>query len=161
MPSACRLFLACIAGLCLVTTPGKGQEHIQTTVNVPELCGADSAAAFLGFAVREIRAARVFATSQKQRLALLELEAATTAQIDQAPLSPADKDAVYGIFQKEDQGWERGMREAAENSPKRDMILHETYRHYVDAASQELGVRCHGRLQWPALRAAATEAMAL
>jgi hypothetical protein len=161
MPAACRLLLAYIALLCLATTPGEGQEHIPTTVNVPELCSADSAAAFLGFAVREIRAARVFATTQKQRLALLDLEAAITAQIDQAPLSPADKDVVYGIFQKEDQGWERGMREAAENSSKRDTMLHEAYRHYVDAASQELGVRCHGRLQWPALHAAATDAMAL
>lgn len=156
-----RALLACIAALLVVTTSGYSQDKIQTKVNVPELCGGDSAAVFLGFAVREIRAARVFATTQKQRLALLELEAATVAQLDQAPLLRGDKEVVYGIFQKEDQGWERGMREVAEASPKRDMMLRESYRHYLDAASQELGVKCHGRLHWPVLQEGARKAAAL
>jgi hypothetical protein len=68
---------------------------------------------------------------------------------------------VYDIFQKEDQGWERGMREVAESSPKRRVMLRESYRHYVDAASQWLGVNCHGRLYWPALQAAARDAATL
>jgi hypothetical protein len=150
-----------IAALSLVPTPGQGQSKIPTKVNVPELCSADSAAVFLGFAVRETRAARVFATNSAQRIALLQLEAATIAQLDKAPLVPGDKTAVYGIFQHEDQAWERAARELADSSANRDTLVHESYRHYVEAASQELGVKCKGRLRWPVLHAAAREAAAL
>jgi hypothetical protein len=156
-----RAVMRSIAALVLLTTSGQAQDEIPTKIHVPELCGADSAAVFLGFAVRELRAARVFATTQQQRLALLDLEAATVQELDQAPLLPGDKEAVYRIFQQEDQEWEKGMREVAEGSAKPEVMLHASYRHYVDAAFQDLGVKCHGRLRWPVLHTAAGNAAAL
>jgi hypothetical protein len=151
----------CLAAVLLVTTAGEAQTKLHAKVAVPDLCSGDSAAAFLGFAIREIRAARVFATTQKQRLALLALEAATADELARAPLLPQDQEVVYGIFQREDQAWERGLREMADGSPKRDELLRNSYRYYVDAASQELGVKCYGRLRWPALHAAARDAAEL
>lgn len=158
MPLGHCTLIACVAALLLVTKPGQAQTGLQSKVAVPELCSADSAAVFLGFAVREVRAARVFATTPAQRLALLALEAATVEQIDQAPLLPGVKEAVYGIFQREDQAWERAARETIEG---RDTMPHEAYRYYVDQASQELGVKCHGSLRWPGLHAEARDAAAL
>jgi len=161
MSLARRTLMMWLPAVFSVATVAHAQDHIPTKVNVPELCSIDSAAIFLGLAIREIRAARVFATTQQQRFALLELEAATTDTLDKSPIPEDHKALINNIFQKEDQGWERGMRDMAEHPPKRDMILLESYRHYVDAASQELGVACHGRLFWPTLHAAATDATAL
>lgn len=68
--------MTCAAALLLISTPVRAQANgppPEPHVTVPELCSPDSAAVFLAFAVRETRAARVFATSPGERLALLEL----------------------------------------------------------------------------------------
>lgn len=144
----------------LLAVLGPHRSAIAQTVpmTVPDLCGVDSAAVFLGFAVRESRSARVFATTTAQRFALLCLEAAITDELHRAPLNPDDPRTVEDIYLRDDGAWERAAREVAESSTARDSMLTYSYRLFADAAARELGVRCHGRLRWPLLHAQALQA---
>jgi hypothetical protein len=154
-------FVALAVLVLAVLGPDRSAVAQTVPMTVPDLCDADSAAAFLGFAVRETRRARVFAWTTAQRFVLLRLEAAILDELERAPLSPDDRRTVEDIYLRDDQTWVRGMRQVAESSTTRDSLLAGSYRIYADAATQELGVRCRGQPRWPALYAQAREAARL
>ena len=145
--------------LLLVTRPVRAQSSYMDSL----VCADPGTPAFrMVWVVRQVREARVFATTQAQRVALARLEPMALAVLDASPA--VAREAWYRmLWQQNLEAVEQRRQDIEDRMSPRAVshVLHSMYENAVQFAREQLSLVCDGRQRWPALYAAALMAEAL